>query len=188
MTTNLLDLELHRQLGAWVYKPILKQPFWDVSLDYFLLLLDPCYFSQPRDLQDKFNFKSQIYCSQFMLSTQLIILNYSIKSRRAVSISPHSGNRTSKAVVCMRVHAHAKVAFLRHLSRLFASAISWSRDQQDKCHIKFHLLSFLYKQTSPFSYVACRKQHLFYTVQQRKSEMSECRLDQVSEKVFPFFL
>ena len=78
MTTNLLDLELHRQLGAWVYKPMLKQPFWDVSLDYFLLLLDPCYFSQPRDLQDKFNFKSQIYCSQFMLSTQLIILNYSI--------------------------------------------------------------------------------------------------------------
>ena len=78
MTTNLLDLELHRQLGAWVYKPMLKQPFWDVSLDYFLLLLDPCYFSQPRDLQDKFNFKSQIYCSQFMLSIQLIILNYSI--------------------------------------------------------------------------------------------------------------
>ena len=78
MTTNLLDLELHRQLGVWVYKPMLKWPLWDVSLDYLLLLLDPCYFSQPRDLQDKFNFKSQIYCSQFMLSTQLIILNYSI--------------------------------------------------------------------------------------------------------------
>ena len=102
MTTNLLDLESHRQLGAWVYKPMLNRPLWDVSLDYFLLLLDPCYFSQPRDLQDKFNLS------------------------RADSISPHSGNRTSKAVVCVWVHAHAKVAFLRHLSRLFASVISWS--------------------------------------------------------------
>ena len=51
----------------------------------------------------------------------------------------------------------------------------------------FIFLSFLYKQTSPFSYVACRKRHLFYTVQQRKSEMSECRLDQVSEKAFHSF-